>query len=76
MRTINFTEFRNKASTILSAVEKGEIMIVMRHGKPIAKITPAENPIEENNLWKKPALRHVVKGISLSSTILEERSSS
>ncbi|MEO8230759.1 MAG: type II toxin-antitoxin system prevent-host-death family antitoxin, partial [Ignavibacteriota bacterium] len=40
MRTVNFTEFRNNASLLLSAVEKGEVVIVMRHGKAIAKIIP------------------------------------
>ena len=38
MRIVNFTEFKSNASSLLSAVEKGEIVIVMRHGKPIAKI--------------------------------------
>lgn len=73
MRTINFTEFRNNASLLLSAVEKGEIVIVMKHGKPIAKILPAELNDNDIQLWKKPALRLVTKGKSLSSAILEER---
>lgn len=73
MRTINFTEFRNNASLLLSAVEKGEIVIVMKHGKPIAKILPAELNDNDIQSWKKPALRLVTKGKSLSSAILEER---
>jgi antitoxin (DNA-binding transcriptional repressor) of toxin-antitoxin stability system len=73
MRTVNFTEFRSKASLLLSAVEKGEIVIVMRHGKAIAKISPPELMDNDQPLWKKPALRLVVKGKNLSSAILEER---
>jgi antitoxin (DNA-binding transcriptional repressor) of toxin-antitoxin stability system len=38
LRTKNFAEFRSNASLLLSVVEKVEIVIVMRHGKPIAKI--------------------------------------
>ena len=73
MRTVNFTEFRSNASLLLSAVEKGEIVIVMRHGKPIAKISPPENNDEEKQSWKKPGLRLVAKGKNLSSAILAER---
>jgi len=73
MRTINFTEFRSNASLLLSAVEKGEIVIVMRHGKPIAKILPADIKDENIQSWKKPALRLVTKGKKLSEAILEER---
>lgn len=73
MRTVNFTEFRNKASLLLSAVEKGEVVIVMRHGKAIAKISPPEMLDENHPTWKKPALRLVTKGKNLSSAIISER---
>lgn len=73
MRTVNFTEFRNNASLLLSAVEKGEVVIVMRHGKAIAKIIPAEMEDEKQAMWKKPGLRLVTKGKNLSSAIISER---
>jgi antitoxin (DNA-binding transcriptional repressor) of toxin-antitoxin stability system len=73
MKTVNFTEFRNNASLFLSAVEKGEIVLVMRHGKAIAKISPPESKDDDQPSWKKPALRLVAKGKNLSSAILEER---
>lgn len=73
MRTISFTEFRNNASILLSAVEKGEMVIIMRHGKPIAKIVPADINEESEKPLKRPALRLVIKGRNLSSAILEER---
>lgn len=75
MRTVNFTEFRNNASLLLSAVEKGEIVIVMRHGKPIAKILPPEDKNDGSPSWKKPGLRLVSKGKNLSSAIFAERES-
>lgn len=73
MRTVNFTEFRNNASLLLSAVEKGEVVVVMRHGKAIAKIIPAEMEDETQPMWKKPGLRLVTKGKTLSSAIISER---
>jgi antitoxin (DNA-binding transcriptional repressor) of toxin-antitoxin stability system len=45
----------------------------MRHGKPIAKILPADMNDENIQSWEKPALRLVTKGKKLSEAILEER---
>ena len=72
MRTVTFTEFRKHASRLFSAVEGGEIITVLRHGKPIAEICP---PPKSGGLpsWKKPGLRLSIKGSELSSAILEER---
>jgi prevent-host-death family protein len=72
MKSLSFTEFRKKASEILSLVEKGETVRVLRHGKAIAKIIPAETG-ETTLSWKRPGLRLVKPGASLSKAILEER---
>jgi antitoxin (DNA-binding transcriptional repressor) of toxin-antitoxin stability system len=72
MKNITFTEFRKKASSILTDVENGEIFVVLRHGKPIAEIIPASSEIAAPS-WKKPGLRLSVKGAKLSTAILEER---
>jgi antitoxin (DNA-binding transcriptional repressor) of toxin-antitoxin stability system len=72
MKSLSFTEFRKKASEILSLVEKGETVRVLRHGKAIANIVPAETD-EKTLSWKRPGLRLVKPGASLSKAILEER---
>src|SRR4029077_17889232 len=72
MRSLSFTEFRKKASEILTLVEKGETVRVLRHGKAIAKIIPAET--EQKRLsWKRPGLRLVRPGASLRKANPEER---
>ena len=72
MKTFSFTEFRKRASEILTLVEKGETVSVIRHGKTVAKIVPAES--EENTpSWKRPGLRLVRPRASLSKAILAER---
>jgi antitoxin (DNA-binding transcriptional repressor) of toxin-antitoxin stability system len=72
MKTVSFTEFRKHASNLFSDVENGEMLVVMRHGKPIAEIKPVS--IDSiNPSWKKPGLRLSVKGSQLSTAILEER---
>lgn len=73
MKTITFTEFRKHASGLLSDVEKGETFLVLRHGKPIAEISPPSVEHGTKPSWKRPGLRLTIKGASLSSTILEER---
>jgi antitoxin (DNA-binding transcriptional repressor) of toxin-antitoxin stability system len=72
MKTVSFTEFRKHASNLLSDVENGEMLIVMRHGKPIAEIKPLTEESRKPS-WKKPSLRLSIKGAKLSSAILEER---
>ena len=72
MKSLSFTEFRKKASEILTLVEKGETVCVLRHGKAVAKIIPAAS--EQKRLsWKRPGLRLVRPGASLSKAILDER---
>ncbi len=40
MKTVTFTEFRRRASGMISEVERGETLVVIRHGKPVAEISP------------------------------------
>ena len=74
MKTVTFTEFRRHASSLLSDVEKGETILVVRHGRPIAEVRPVSSALETGPSWKKPCPRLEVKGVSLSAAILEERS--
>jgi len=73
MKTITFTEFRKHASGLLSDVEKGESFLVLRHGKPIAEISPPSTDRNAGPSWKRPGLRLTTKGAGLSSAIVEER---
>ena len=76
MKTVTFTEFRKNASNFFSAVENGEVVIVLRHGKPIAEISPPCSQTNEPPSWKKPGLKIKANGISLAKAILEEREAS
>ncbi len=72
MKTVSFTEFRKNASNLFSDVENGEMLVVLRHGKPIAEIKPFTEESKKPS-WKKPGLRLSIKGAQLTSAILEER---
>jgi len=40
MQTINVSEARGKIANLLDAVASGEEIIILRHGKPTARLTP------------------------------------
>ncbi len=73
MRSVTFTEFRKNASELISCVEKGESLLVLRHGRPVAAISPPTGPHGDTPSWKKPGLRLAAKGVSLAEAILQER---
>ncbi|MBN1684029.1 MAG: type II toxin-antitoxin system prevent-host-death family antitoxin [Gammaproteobacteria bacterium] len=73
MHTTTFTEFRNQAAGFIDLVEQGEEIIITRHNKPVAKIIPIFLKKRKEPSWRSKALRLDIKGISLSSAILEER---
>ena len=73
MKMVNFTEFRNNASCLFSEVEKGQVLVVLRHGKPIAEVSPVSSAAGQDLSWKRPGLRLSAKGAGLAIAILEER---
>ena len=73
MTTITFTEFRGHASDMFTRVEQGETLVVFRHGRPIAEVSPVVCQRETQPSWKQPALRLSTKGAGLSAAILKER---
>lgn len=40
MQTINVSKTRGKLANLLDAVASGEEIIILRHGKPAARLTP------------------------------------
>ena len=73
MKTVTFTQFRNHASGLFSDVENGEVLVVLRRGKPIAEVSPMSSSEECTPSWKKPGLKLTAKGTSLADAILEDR---
>jgi len=75
MKQVTFTEFRRNAAALFSSVERGEKVLVLRHGKPIAEVVPVAAPQPSILSWKRPApaLAPGSPGTSLSREILRER---
>ena len=73
MKRVTLTDFRKNASGLFSDVENGQTLVVLRHGKPIAEVSPIADQADVAPSWKRPGLRLSSKGASLSAAILEER---
>ncbi|MBV5326148.1 MAG: type II toxin-antitoxin system Phd/YefM family antitoxin [Chlorobium sp.] len=73
MKTITFTEFRKNASSFVSEVEHGEVLILLRRGKPVAEVIPFSDEVRRTPSWKKPGVRLQIQGSNLSAAIIEER---
>ena len=73
MTTVTLTDFRSHASGMLTRVEHGETLVVLRHGRPIAEVSPVTKTDSAQPSWKRPALRLSSKGAGLSAAILEDR---
>lgn len=73
MKSITFTDFRNNASGLITEVEHGETLILIRRGKPVAEIIPYSDQIREKPSWKKPGIHLQLQGENLSTALAEER---
>ena len=72
MTQTTFTEFRKHAKAYFDSVEKGETIRVLRHGKVIAEVIPPHEN-SDNKTWKKPGLKLVIPGVSLTEALLKDR---
>lgn len=71
MREATFTELRNQAKRYFDLVEAGEIVRVLRNGKPIAEIHPIPRDLPS---WKqRPARPLVIGGDAISRVVLDDR---
>lgn len=71
MRETSFTELRSQAKHFFDLVEAGEVVRVLRNGKPIAEIHPVPRDLPS---WKqRPARPLKIGGAAISNLILEDR---
>ncbi len=71
MRDATFTELRNQAKRYFDLVESGEVVRVLRNGKPIAEIHPIADDLPS---WRRrPARPLVIGGRAVGRRILEDR---
>ena len=71
MNYLQFTDFRNHSKEYFDKVEQGTSFIIIRKGKPVAKIIPFHEKISG---WKREIKKIQLKsGKSALDYILQER---
>ncbi len=71
MHETTFSEFRSQARHFFDLVEAGEIVRVLRNGRPIAEIHPIQIDLRS---WKNRRARPLaVSGKAISQMIVDER---
>ena len=78
MHTIPLSEFRANASAMIDMVERGETVLILRHGKPVAELVPVKaDKLDELPSYKQPfePLLQLPPGYSAVKALLDERDS-
>jgi prevent-host-death family protein len=57
MREIGAFEAKNKLSALLDEIERGEEVVITRHGKPVARLVPPKAGIDRNQA--REAIRRI-----------------
>jgi len=71
MELVRVNELTDKLDGVISLVEKGEIFVITREGRPIAEIIPFK---DKRNRWKRTIDKVTLpNGITAQSYIEEER---
>jgi prevent-host-death family protein len=73
MEEVTVKQARNKISALLDKTEKGEDVLILRRGKKVARLVPAEGG--EKHFPDLSAFREsiTVKGGPLSQTVIDGR---
>lgn len=73
MEFLNYTDFRSRSKHYFEAVEGGSSFIIIRKGKPVAKISPFR---ESQTGWKRKVRRIKLQNTEKTTLdyLMEERS--
>ncbi|MCK9387294.1 MAG: type II toxin-antitoxin system prevent-host-death family antitoxin [Sulfuritalea sp.] len=67
MRTVSVAEAKAHLSELLNVVEAGEEIVITRHGRAVARVSPPEKPKQPIPLKRLAALREAVPAWTESS---------
>lgn len=71
MHEATFSELRSQAKHFFDLVEAGQVVRVLRNGRPIAEIHPIPSGLPS---WKQRAARPLtISGAEIAKLIIEER---
>ncbi|MCX8125221.1 MAG: type II toxin-antitoxin system Phd/YefM family antitoxin [Spirochaetes bacterium] len=73
MLYIKYTDFKNKSKDYIDRVEEGQDFIIIRKGKPVARLMPID--INKSHRWKPNIKKISLKTKTTLDYIQEERNS-
>lgn len=78
MKKIGAFEAKNRLSELLDAAENGEEVIITKHGRPVAKLSPVDEidraKVREAIEWLKDfRKKHPLRGLDIKDLINEGR---
>lgn len=68
MRVVSLAEAKAHLSDLINCVEAGEEVVITRHGRAVARVSPAEKPKQPLPLQRLAALRKAAPPWSGPST--------
>ena len=79
MKHVGMFEAKTNLSSLVEEVEKGGEITITRHGKPVAKLVAAEDPIDTRSRWHSDArrsseLREIANRLKINATQEEIKS--
>ena len=73
MREVGAFEAKNKLSELLDLAESGEVIVITRHGKEVAKLVPAHREFTREAARNAAAgIREMSKGASLGKLKIKD----
>lgn len=73
MREVGAFEAKNKLSALLDEVERGEEVVITRHGKPVARLVPPPHVVgSEEARAAAESIRAMSKGVTLGGAKLKD----
>ncbi len=73
MREVGAFEAKNTLGTLLDLVEKGEEVVITRHGKPVARLVPSKATVDRTDaLAAVQRIRARRAGVTLGGVTIRE----
>ena len=73
MREIGAFEAKNKLAELLDLAEKGEEIIITRHGKQVARLGPIQEPFDREAARRAVEdIKKMRKGLNIDDTTIKE----
>ena len=76
MESVSVQDLKARLSSVVAAAESGQTIVITRHGKPVARLGPAEPPhVQRGRLVGERWPRAVTTGLGRQAiaTLLDDR---